>query len=931
MTDRRNKLTGLPLPPDLAELDAELSSIVIDERPSFGPELQAELEKAWISPAPRSSFRVRHAVAAAMGALLLVSLAAPQARAGLARLLPWYGPTEPVSVPQPPVTRADVTPPAEALDLVSDSDPSEPEVEPGVEIGFELSDNTYPELLDRAQAQQTIRDRYPRQLQEAGLGGLVTVRLWVEVDGSVDHVQIERGSGVPVLDRLALEMAPGLRFSPARRSGAPVGTWVSFDLGFEPSEDSPAPAVPSAIASPAPPEIDGYEFSEELFSGEYLTPPPTPFEGQELLREAFGDAVGRGGLLEDVAALLDGVPPAGLGPTQWRREAGAALEDAMRSAPYNPAPALALARIRRKQGLRDEARRLYTDAIWRALANSDAVSATFLADLYHEQGKIIQEHWLAWENLGRIAISELEKTDCRASGGAGARFASAQQLIGLNNLCPAEFAEMMAQGFEAIRPVKGERRTDMLASFSAAVQAVSNHPGANVEILLDLADRGRWGELLRESQRFIWESQGHPDGILLSGLALQRLGYAEEAMERFRVALDALPVAEARSLMDVRALMPEAPAGDYVVMNDAQRRKAERAFWSTRDPILTTEVNEREAEHLARAAYASLRFGDLESDAVGVLLRYGPPTSVRSVGEGKDVRTVFWDYGGGSNVTFRRPATSRKMDLTPESEDYLRSLMDILPERYGRTALREVRDLPGLVSQFRTAQGMFEIEVHSVVPEKMYGGPSDSLHVSIFLLDDDQQVVSTSRQRVAATAGDLDLRASAGSNVRQVVLEVYDDRLGFLAALREPVGVESPVAEDPRISDLLLVRPANPVPSAVRRTESWVAPLAEEIVDDATLGVIFELYGLPETGSSYSLQASLETADGGRIALYLSPAGAHEFRTTWRRRGDTAARVTEYVTVDLTEVAAGDYTLEVVATLPRELKPIRARRRLTVR
>ena len=936
MTDRRDEVTGLPLPPELAELDTELSSILMEERPSFGPELQAELEKAWISPTPSSRLRIRHAMAAAIGALLLVSMAAPQARAALARLLPWNEPSTPATVPQQPVIQPDVTLPEQEPIVASSSDSSEPEVAPaspdvGEEIRYDLPDNTYPDLLDRTQAQRAIRNRYPMALQEAGIGGVVTLRLWVELDGTVDHVQIERGSGVSELDRVALEMAPSFRFVPARRLGVPVGTWVNFDLAFEPSQDSPAPPAPSPIATPASPASVGYEFSEELFSGKYLTPPPTLFEGQELLRQALGRAVEKGGPLENLEALLEGDPPVGYGPTQWRQEAGAALEDALRSAPDNPAPALALARIRRKQGLRDEARRLYADGIWRAEANTDAVSPAFLAELYYEQGRIIQEQWLAWENLGRIATSQLKKIDCRVtSGAADGRFASAQRLIGLNNLCPAEFRGLMAQGFKATRPGKGESREDMLRSFSLAVEAVPSHPGANVEILLDFADQGRWGDLLKESQRFIWESQGNPNGILLSGLALQRLGYPEEATERFRVALDALPEAEARRLVGIQALLPPSRLRAYSAMSDTQRREVEDAFWGTRDPILTTEVNERQAEHLARATYANLRFGDLDTDAVEVLLRYGSPISVRAIGEGNELRTVFWDYGAASYVTFRRSATSRKMDLTPESEVYLGSLRDIFPDRYGSGALREVRDLPGLVSQFRMARGGLEIEIHSAVPEKMYGGPSDSLHVSIYLLGENEEVVSSSRQRVAAASADLNLRTWAGPNVHQVVLEVYDDRLGFLAALREPVGLETPVGQDLRISDLLLVRPANPEPSEVRRTASWVSPLVEEVSEDATLGVVFELYDLPGVESSYSLQAHLEAADGSRVPLYISPSGAHEFRTTWRRKGTTVG-VTEYVTVDLTEVAAGDYTLEIVATLSRALEPMRARRSLTVR
>ena len=943
MIDRTNDSTGLPLPPDLAGLDAELSSLMIEERPSFGPELQAELENAWVAPAPgvRSRFRAHHAMAAAIGALLLIGVAAPQARAGLARLMPWSQPSEaePVPVPERPATQPEATLPTPSPLVVALEDIEEPDVPPAVpEVGeairYDVVELSYPELLDRAWAQRTIRNQYPIELQEAGVGGLVTLRLWVAADGSVDQAQIEQGSGVSEFDRVALDMAPSLRFEPARRAGVPVGTWVNFDLAFEPSEDSPTPVAPSPIATPAPPEKVGYEFSEELFPGEYLTPPRTSFEGQELLRTALGDAVERGGPFDNLPALLRGDPPAGVGLTQWRRRAGILLENAMRSAPQNPAPALALARLRRKQGLRDEARRLYADAVWRSAADGLQVTRGFLAELFYEQGTIIQEQWLAWEDLGRITTSELKKIDCPGRFGSGdTRYASAQRLVGLNNVCPNEFRAMMNAGFEKSRSPKGESREIVHRSLAAALEAVPSHPGANVELLLDIAEQGRWGDVLKESQRFIWESRGHPHGIMLSGLALQRLGYPEEAMERFRVGLAALPAVEARSLQDIGALLPPARVGAYAALGDVGRAEMESDFWSTRDPILTTDVNERQVEHLARATYASLRYGDLDSEVAEVLLRYGTPSSVRTVGEGRDSRTVFWDYGAGAHVTFRRPATSRHMDLTPESVAYLQSLRDVFPERYGSSSLREVRDLPGLVSQFRMPRGGLEIEVHSAVPEKMFGGPSDSLHVSIFLVGEDEKVVSSSRQRVAAAPGRLDVRTWAGPHVRQVVLEIYDDRLGFLAALREPVGLDAVGGEDAKMSDLLFVEAADPEPSEVRRTAEWVSPLTEAASGETTVGVIFELYDLPEVDSSapYSLQAYLEASDGTRVPLYICPSGAHEFRTTWRRRGDATVGLAEYVTLDLTEVEPGDYTLEIVVTLPRALDPVRSRRTLTVR
>ena len=60
------------LPPELAELDTELAGILLDERPSFGPELRNELAREWKRPRTRARGGgwVRHAMAACVVALM---------------------------------------------------------------------------------------------------------------------------------------------------------------------------------------------------------------------------------------------------------------------------------------------------------------------------------------------------------------------------------------------------------------------------------------------------------------------------------------------------------------------------------------------------------------------------------------------------------------------------------------------------------------------------------------------------------------------------------------------------------------------------------------------------------------------------------------------------------------------------------------------
>ncbi|MEE8148580.1 MAG: energy transducer TonB, partial [Longimicrobiales bacterium] len=235
---------GRELPPELARLDRELSSITIEERPSFGPELEAELEREWASPARRRPvLRMKHAVAAAIGALMLAAVAAPQARASIARLLSLgFGQKADTEIPVPerpgPLPSVElVGGEAPVTDLGATMEERQPLI-PGLSDYSRVPmDVTFPDLLNRAEHERLIAEEYPLELSQAGIGGTVRVRLWVDVNGSVDYAQFVESSGVEALDRFALDVAADLRFAPARRAGMTVGAWVELPLVFEADED----------------------------------------------------------------------------------------------------------------------------------------------------------------------------------------------------------------------------------------------------------------------------------------------------------------------------------------------------------------------------------------------------------------------------------------------------------------------------------------------------------------------------------------------------------------------------------------------------------------------------------------------------------------------------------------------------------------------
>jgi protein TonB len=238
------------LPPDLRELDRELSALRIEERQSFGPELEGELIRgAREVPLRRPNPWVRTLLAACLGGIMIAGVAVPSARGSVARLVktvleetapglfaPSAEPTLPgIQVSEPPddpssTARTALSP------LVLDGSEGEEEVSQGEPSLMPEVEYSLPELLHRQEAEAIIASFYPTALQRAGVGGTVDLVIWVDSLGVPDLVQFKKSSGTSSLDRAAMRAAYELRFRPAQRAGTPVGTWVEFAVHFVPPE-----------------------------------------------------------------------------------------------------------------------------------------------------------------------------------------------------------------------------------------------------------------------------------------------------------------------------------------------------------------------------------------------------------------------------------------------------------------------------------------------------------------------------------------------------------------------------------------------------------------------------------------------------------------------------------------------------------------------
>ena len=324
-------------------------------------------------------------------------------------------------------------------------------------------------------------------------------------------------------------------------------------------------------------------------------------------------------------------------------------------------------------------------------------------------------------------------------------------------------------------------------------------------------------------------------------------------------------------------------------------------------------MNEREVEHLARAAFALLRFGGPETDPGTVLVRYGTPVAVRAVSEGKGLRTEFWDYGQGPDVAFQR--ISGKMDLTPEARAYLDELLQSFPHQYGAES-RAVFPLAAQTARFRTEPGG-EVEIHTSVPGTLATGPADSLELGVFLVAPGQSPREVRRRRVPAEVAKLNLRIPVAAGSGRVVVELYHPGLGQAASLSAPAFRGD--GEDERLSDLLLVYPAEPDRERISRTDpTLVAHTGPGGVAPDSLGVLFEIYGLRRPGDEYRLWAEIQPGTSReRIRLPIRPAGQARFAPQWAMRpAAQRAPFPEYLTLDLSGTGAGEHRLHLFLELP---------------
>ena len=90
-----------------------------------------------------------------------------------------------------------------------------------------------PSIRNRSEVVRAIEQAYPPLLRDAGIGGRVLVYFFIDAEGNVGSVRIDKTSGHAALDAAALTVAEVYRFRPAENRGVDVPVWVSFPITFQ--------------------------------------------------------------------------------------------------------------------------------------------------------------------------------------------------------------------------------------------------------------------------------------------------------------------------------------------------------------------------------------------------------------------------------------------------------------------------------------------------------------------------------------------------------------------------------------------------------------------------------------------------------------------------------------------------------------------------
>lgn len=422
----------------------------------------------------------------------------------------------------------------------------------------------------------------------------------------------------------------------------------------------------------------------------------------------------------------------------------------------------------------------------------------------------------------------------------------------------------------------------------------------------------------------------------LEGFALHAAGRAADADSAFDAALAAMPEEVREEWTGLGPILSDRDWRDFRRLRE-RMPDAELRFWWLADPFWALPGNDLRAEHLSRnvadrlqdraKVTEGLSWGD---DLREILLRFGQPVGWERIRPNNPLLV----QGPASVVTHYAP---KSWNLLPPVR-FLESPAEIgdgdwpLEDREARAeyspAHAEAFDaLEHQVARFRRGDSALVVAAFALDADSI--PPGSVTEAALVLATDHRTEPLIARETVAEPRGVLSLAVEPGARI----MSLETQNLQGKRAGRARYGLELPApAGGIGVSDVLLLRGTDALPSELDEAISQ-ARGSTRVRTGESLGLFWEVYGLPERPDTVAISVSVERGSrawGRRLAERLGLVGEPTpIRVQWDEETPGEALMARTLVLALTDLTPGDYTLEL-AVAPREGEPAVTRRALRV-
>ncbi len=478
-------------------------------------------------------------------------------------------------------------------------------------------------------------------------------------------------------------------------------------------------------------------------------------------------------------------------------------------------------------------------------------------------------------------------------------------------------------------------------------------------------ERGRWTDMLEIANKRARKYPLDFQSRLAQGLAYHRLGNEHMAQIAFDSALAMMDEKEeARMTQFSRILRPrpsdqsKGSIGDTIAFKKlplAQQRNFEAMYWLMSDPLALTAENEYRLEFLSRVVWSEFRWTNedlnlhgADTDRGDVFVRYGPPDLEMTVQGNSDPNanvgeagtTLVWNYRNGLTFLFDMKPGYGTAAVAWSDKDYLDQIKRALPVAFDNVpAARMIDTIPIRVARFRAGNDSTDAVVAARIPidSLVRGLDLTSAPIDIDFRMFDQYVrvkgVESVQQRVRPDSTTEPLsriwnrRMGPGINVIRIEAMQVDSRRAARAMSR----VDPVITAGFGMSDILLgTKPTLKSGAAPRRwTDIAIEPNIGMFARGSSIGLLWEMYDLTakDGAAKYRVSIEVERVDrtivgnfAARVVDGLGRAIGREQRSrdkltiSFDRSAASADALVEFMSLDLSESAAGAYRLRVEIT-----------------